>query len=146
LLLTTLFSGLFLSGSLLKFRNNTGDIISICFRGIYRTAGESGNNLTEKLIPLSVILIMIPAVSFAAIFLYRNRKLQLKITLAFIILVIVLILLTAYYGVSVVNQYSCEIIPGIKMLQPVVTLVLAVLAYRGIKKDEERVRSYDRLR
>ena len=38
------------------------------------------------------------------------------------------------------------IIPGIKMVVPLLILIFGILAQRGIKHDENLVRSYDRLR
>ncbi|MCJ7449553.1 MAG: DUF4293 domain-containing protein [Bacteroidales bacterium] len=146
LLLTTLLSGLFLKGSFLNFKNNAGDVININFRGICQTTGENGFDLIEKLIPLSALFILIPVLSIIAIFLFKTRKLQLKATFTLIILVIVLIALALYYGVAVIQRYHAELVPGIKMFIPMLILIFAILAYRGIKKDEDLVKSYDRLR
>jgi hypothetical protein len=146
LLLTTLLSGLFLKGNFLKFINTVDSGIIINFTGIYKATGDRGFDLIEKLLPLSIIFILIPVISVLAIFLYKNRKLQLKITLILIIISILLIAISTYYGISLINSYHTAFVPGIKMLIPFLILVLAILAYRGIKKDEALVKSYDRLR
>jgi Domain of unknown function (DUF4293) len=146
LLLTTLFSVLFLNGSFLKLIDSEGSRIIVNFTGIYKASGDKGFDLIEKLLPLSVIFILIPVISVLAIFLYRNRKLQFKITLILILVSIVLILISTYYGISIVNSYHASFVPGIKMFIPFLILVFAILAYRGIKKDEALVKSYDRIR
>jgi hypothetical protein len=146
LLMTTLLSGLFLKGSILKFKNDAGDMININFIGICQTTGENGFDLIERLIPLSVLFILIPVVSIVAIFLFKTRRLQLKVTFTLIILAIVLIALAVYYGIAVIQRYHAELVPGIKMFIPLVILIFTILAYRRIKKDEDLVKSYDRLR
>jgi peptidoglycan/LPS O-acetylase OafA/YrhL len=144
--MTTLLSGLFLKVDILKFKNDSGDMININFLGIFQTTGENGFDLIERLIPLSVLFILIPIVSIVAIFLFKTRKLQLKATFTLIILIIVLIALLVYYGITVIQRYHSELVPGIKMFIPVLILIFAILAYRGIKKDEDLVKSGDRLR
>jgi amino acid transporter len=59
---------------------------------------------------------------------------------------ICLIILVSYYSYLIVRYYNAELIPGIKMFFPLIILVTALLAYRGISKDENLVKSYDRLR
>jgi hypothetical protein len=146
LLLTTLLSGLFLKGSFLKFIDNEGSRIIVNFTGIYKVTGNKGFDLIEKLLPLSIIFILIPVISGLAIFLYKNRKLQLKITLILIIISIVLIAISIYYGISLINSFHTTFVPGITMFVPFLILVLTILAHRGIKKDEALVKSYDRIR
>jgi hypothetical protein len=146
LLLTTLLSGLFLKGNFLKLIDTEGSGIIVNFTGIYKASGDKGFDLIEKLLPLSIIFILIPVISVLAIFLYKNRKLQLKITLILIIVSILLIAISTYYGISIINSYHASFVPGIKMLIPFLILVFAILAYTGIKKDEALVKSYDRLR
>jgi hypothetical protein len=51
-----------------------------------------------------------------------------------------------YYLFWVIGKYHSELIPGFKMFVPLVILVFGILAYVGIKKDENLVKSYDRLR
>ncbi len=146
LLLTTVLSGLFLKGSFLNFINKAGSEITINFKGIYQIAGEKGYPLIDKLIPISIILILIPVLSILAILLFKKRKLQLKVTLVLIIFAALLIAFSAYYGISVIQSYQATPVPGFKMFVPLLILVFSILAYRSIKKDENLVKSYDRLR
>jgi hypothetical protein len=146
LLLTTLLSGLFLNGNFLKFINTEGSGIIVNFTGIYKVTGDKGFDLIEKLLPLSVLFILIPVISVLAILLYKNRKLQLIITLILIIISILIIAVSFFYGISLINSYHVSFVPGIKVFVPFLILVLAILAYRGIKKDEALVKSNDRLR
>lgn len=91
-----------------------------------------------------VILILTVAVallSVVAIFLFKNRKLQMQTTfVAFLIDLIVLVL----YATNIKNYTE-----GAFALSSVISFVipvLLILAWLGIRKDEKLVRSMDRLR
>jgi hypothetical protein len=144
--LTTLLSLLFLKGSFLNFIDKTGSVIKITFRGILRDKGVQGFELIEKLFPLSVIIILIPALSLITILFFKSRKTQLWLALSGIFLAAGLIIISFYYSCVVSTNYSSEIIPGFKMVLPVLILIFAILAYRGIRKDDRLIKSYDRLR
>ncbi|HUU99689.1 MAG TPA: DUF4293 family protein, partial [Bacteroidales bacterium] len=75
LLLTTIMSVLFLKGSFLRFINNAGSELAIDFMGINQMNNEKGFELVEQMIPLTVIFILIPLISFLAIFLFKKRRL-----------------------------------------------------------------------
>jgi glucan phosphoethanolaminetransferase (alkaline phosphatase superfamily) len=139
LFLTTLLAALFLSGSILTFSD--GSFMSL--KGISESA-STGINVDFPL--LTVILLLVPFVSFVTIFLYKNRRLQMKMTVALIVLILLEIAVVAYYAYTLIVAHNTELGPGAKMVLPPVMLVLAILAYRGIKKDENLVKSYDRLR
>lgn len=146
LLLTTIASGLLLNGSFLKFSTTEGSDIVMKFNGIYQTAGEKGIELIVKTIPLTVVSVLIPVISLLTIFLYKNRKLQIKSALALIILEVLLIAAVAYYALTFIQNNNVSPVPVIKTFIPFVTIILSILACRGIKKDEDVVKSYDRLR
>ena len=144
--LTTLLPLLFLKGSILTFTDKSAFVISLSFRGIFRDAGVQGLEPIEKLLPLTVIIILIPAFSLLAIFIYKNRKTQVWLALSVIILIVGFILVSIYYSWFVITKFEAEINPGFKMVIPLLILILAILAYRGIRKDDLLIKSYDRLR
>lgn len=146
LLLTTIISILFLNGVIIEFAEKAGSFISLYFNEINRSLNGSEVETLDIIIPFSMLLLIIPLFSFVAIFLYKNRKLQMKVVSALILLLILEIIAIIFYAYKVINEYNSELIYGTKLLTPVLNLVLAILAYRGIKKDEELVKSYDRLR
>jgi hypothetical protein len=146
LFLTTLLSLLFLKGSFLTFIDNSGSVIQITFKGIIRDTNTSGFELIEKLLPLSVIIILIPVLSIITILLFKNRRIQLRFALSVILLICVDILVSIYYSWFVIAKYEAGFIPGFKMIIPLLMLISAVIAYRGIRKDDQLVKSYDRLR
>jgi hypothetical protein len=91
------------------------------------------------LLALTAVVIL---VSFATIFLYNNRVLQLNMGKLNIVLLLVLISVAGYlfYTLPVATTL------GLGLLVPVLVFVFTLLANRNIKKDEKLVRSADRLR
>jgi 4-amino-4-deoxy-L-arabinose transferase-like glycosyltransferase len=146
LLLTSLLSVLFLSGSFLTFLNNSETEITVNFRGIWQSAGEGNVTLIGHQIVLSVLIILILLISIAAIFLYRNRKFQMKLTIAIIFLAAASVAVMVFYSFSIIRKFNVDIVPGIKMFMPLIIIIFGILAYRRIEKDENLIRSYDRLR
>jgi hypothetical protein len=61
-------------------------------------------------------------------------------------LVLALILLAGYYSYVIISKYGGVLVLGVKMILPVVMLISSILAFRGIRKDDHLVKSYDRLR
>lgn len=146
LLLTTLLSVLFLNSNILSFINKTGTIIKITFRGLQEGSQLQGFTVTEKFMPLSVVLIIIPLLSIVTIFFFKKRIIQLWLSLILACLILFLILACAHASYLAMSRYSAEIIPDVKMVFPLLMLIFVILAYRGIKKDDRLVKSYDRLR
>jgi hypothetical protein len=146
LLLTTILSGLFLTGNIFSFFNKENSEFIMNFRGLYEVPSDKSYELTETIIPVTLISVLVPLISLITIFLFKNRKLQLKTTLILIMLEVLLIAVVAYYGISSIQRLDAIVAPVFRMFIPVITVILTILAYRGIKKDENLVRSYDRLR
>lgn len=83
--------------------------------------------------------------SIIAIFMFKNRQSQfvldrLNIILNFILLGLFVYLSLNLSGETVVSE------KGIGMFLPIISIVLLVLANKAIKKDEDLVKSVDRLR
>jgi len=146
LFLTTLMSLLFLNGNILRFINNSGSAINIALSGIVSNSGGQGLEVVESVWPLTIITILVAAISLITIFLYRNRKQQLILTKLLIGLVVILILVVCFYSYVIITKYSGTFVPGFKMAIPPVMLILSMLAHRGIRNDDRLVKSYDRLR
>ena len=80
-------------------------------------------------------------ITFIIIFLYKNRQLQLKLSLlSFLLLGACMGLLFSTLPKFI--DYSL----GLGVYTPVIALVLTILAYVFIKKDDKLVKSMDRLR
>ena len=99
---------------------------------------------------LTLTAILIALLSIITIFLYRKRLTQLKLCKLGFFLNIVFIGLFFFYSDFELKQdnpgSTIEIDYGFSVLVPLVTLTLLLLASKAIKKDEDLVRSADRLR
>jgi uncharacterized membrane protein len=100
----------------------------------------------------STILIILTAtaalLAIGAIFLYTNRDLQVRIGYIVIVCSVLLLLVTAllFYNERTLNTQQANIEDQIGLYLPLVSILFASLAIRSIRKDENLVRSMDRLR
>jgi hypothetical protein len=103
---------------------------------------KSESNLL-KLIP---ILFLVAAIlAFVAIFIFKNRKLQFVIGRLTILINLMLLGLLIYVSLTLPGEASVSE-KGIGMFIPILAILLLVLANKAIKKDEDLVKSADRLR
>lgn len=103
---------------------------------------NSGNKLLKV---MAVLFFVSSVLTLIAIFQFKKRQLQfvlgrLSILTNFIILGIVI-----YFSQNLSGEINVSE-KGIGLLIPILTVVFVVIANRAIKKDEELVKSVDRLR
>ena len=100
-----------------------------------------------------ILLIIMAAMgglaALIAIFSFRNRKAQAKLTylpiiLSILIPIMVVVFFTNQSSESAVGADDIE--DQIGLYLPVISLIFGILALRSINKDEKTVRSMDRLR
>jgi len=96
---------------------------------------------------LVAYIIGLGTLSFVAIFLFKNRKSQYRLTMTTLLLTIGFLFLQYYFiedfkKDNVIQTGSYQI----AALLPVVMVILLLMAARGIRKDEKLVKSLDRLR
>ena len=84
--------------------------------------------------------------ALVAIFMFKNRKFQFVLGRLNIILNFILLGLFVYRSLSISGETSDVSEKGIGMLLPIFSIVFLVLANKAIKKDEDLVKSVDRLR
>jgi hypothetical protein len=141
LFLSTILSTLFFKGTIFSFSDLGGSVTKVTFSGILRST-----DLINISLPITILLILIPLLSVLAIFLFKRRNLQLLTGKVLIALITVFIIVLSIYIYTVTSKFNAEISLKFKMAIPVIQLILCFLAYRGIKKDDDLVKSYDRLR
>ena len=98
----------------------------------------TGENLT---LTISVFTIIISALSLFTIFLFSKRKIQMMLTKVLITLIILFICAICYSALTIFGVGS-----WINVIIPALQLLLAILAFLGMKQDDNLVKSYDRLR
>jgi Domain of unknown function (DUF4293) len=146
LLIMAVLSSLLIPGSILNFTDKTGSVIRVSFNAVVRDNAGKATEIIEKLLPLSVLIVLITVMSLATIFFFKNRKIQIQLSRFLIFLAAILVVAIIHICLRIVSKFESEIIPGLKMILPVLILIISILALRGIKKDDRLVKSYDRLR
>jgi len=98
------------------------------------------NQVYVALLGLSTTLTLVSIVS------YKKRQNQFVMGRLNIILNLILLGLFVYRSLNVSGETPVVSEKGIGMFLPIVAIVLLVLANKAIKKDEDLVKSVDRLR
>ncbi len=111
----------------------------------YGLSKEGEALLAQDNILVISLLVGAAILAVISILLFKNRKLQfvlgrLNILLNFILLGVFVYWSLTLSGEAIVSE------KGIGMLIPVISIVLLVMANKAIKKDENLVKSVDRLR
>ncbi len=142
LLAIAILSGMLLSGDIIRLAAGDSVIFGLSFKGM----GDMGGEVVQRLWPMTVILALVPLLALAGILLYKNRPLQMRLTMIVLLLSLGTIILGAFYILMLDRKIDITVIWRVKAVFPLITAILAWLAYRAILRDEIKVRSYDRLR
>jgi peptidoglycan/LPS O-acetylase OafA/YrhL len=82
-----------------------------------------------------------------AIFIYKNRRMQMKLVRGSVVLILIMIGIFFFYAVPLLEDASGTLaVYEIGSYMPLIAFVFLILAYRGILSDEKLIRSADRLR
>ncbi|MDX1665986.1 MAG: DUF4293 domain-containing protein [Saprospiraceae bacterium] len=96
---------------------------------------------------LIILFTLAGVMSVLGIFAYNNRRLQMRLTVFSIIANFIGIVLGILYFMQSSSPVPAEEInDGFGLYLPIIAIVLNLLAYRYISKDEQLVNSMDRLR
>lgn len=115
--------------------------------GMYHSVDAAGNALEAAnyfvYIPLTVVIL----INLLALVAYKNRSRQMMwVRLTFIVLAIVFALSTlTVMGVKALAPEDV-FVPGMALVSPFFAFVCNYLALRAIRKDEELVKSVNRIR
>ena len=120
----------------------------LCFYPMAEVFFSNGEELRLAMgstIPYSALIIIMPILSFATIFLYKKRILQMRLCSFNIVLNVLTILFSGLCIYIAYEQDSRLVILWPSVIMPI-NIILLYLAARAIGKDEALVRSLDRLR
>ncbi|MCH2034515.1 MAG: DUF4293 domain-containing protein [Tenacibaculum sp.] len=101
------------------------------------------SSISEKIVP--VLFFVSALLSIVTIFLFNNRKLQFVLGRLNILTNLFLLGVLVYLSLTLSGEAAVSE-KGIGMFLPVIIIVLLVIANKAIKKDEDLVKSVDRLR
>jgi len=102
--------------------------------------------------PIFVVLMLIVGLALFCIFLYKNRKLQFRLTVLNAVLALAAIALQYFKVQDTANVLqaggktitSASYLPGAFL--PILIFIFLLMAAKGIYKDEKLIKSLDRLR
>ena len=118
--------------------------------------GQSATKMTTW--PLVTLAIVAGVIGLGCIFLFKNRRLQMRLATLGFMTTLVYVFLLFFWAVdkyadvlsnaakSFVNDAKPEVVWGVGAFIPMAALVFFFLAQRAIRKDEAMVRAADRLR
>lgn len=116
--------------------------VSAWLGNLWKTA--AGWIQAEDVILLLILFLLSTVLSLSSIFLFKNRKLQLRLGLVNILLNILLVGYLTYSLSNLPGGFNSE--KGIGLLAPFISIMLLIIANRYIRKDEKLVKSVDRFR
>ncbi len=96
-------------------------------------------------LPILIAFIVVAVLAIIAIFQYKKRQNQFVVNRLNMIVNLFLLGFFVYRALNLSGETAVSE-KGIGMLIPVISIVFLVLANRAIKKDEDLVKSVDRLR
>jgi hypothetical protein len=117
------------------------------YRGILQMNSNGTVHSAINSNPTSFLFGIILIINTIAIFKYKNRKQQFRLTtINFILILIYIILLAVDIYLGLRKIAGSDLLLKIPVVLPVIALIVDYLAMRGISKDENLVKSMDRLR
>ncbi|MFC0875995.1 DUF4293 domain-containing protein [Saccharicrinis sp. FJH2] len=141
LFLVVVLTGVILATNILSF-TNTG----LIFLSPYRLYNETGITIKEAM-PLATLFHLSFILVATAIFFYKKRVIQIRISIFSLVLYLGSYALIAYYYFTFKKDLSLEFNSfKIGAVIPLINAILLYLAVRSIGKDEALVRSLDRIR
>jgi hypothetical protein len=93
-----------------------------------------------------ILLGLSTAITVYSIISFKKRQTQFVLNRLNIILNLILLGLFVYHSLNISGEIPAVSEKGIGMFLPILAIVLLVLANKAIKKDEDLVKSVDRLR
>jgi hypothetical protein len=145
LLISAISSVFLIKGGIINLIDNAGQKYHTAFSGTFKLS-SSGPELITGSVSLSALIIIIPVLSIITLLLFKWRRIQKVLSLVIISLSSCLIILLVYYSFILMRNYDSELIPGFKMVLPLIILIAGIFAYKGISGDAKLIKSYDRLR
>lgn len=116
---------------------------------VYNACGFVLEGKSILSLPIYPFLSGIAFISLGSIFLYKKRKVQLRLNqVNYLLILVAIVLIFLDFGKieKALGDDAKTVSYGIGMFLPVACLVFTFLANRGIKKDEKLIKSLDRLR
>jgi len=115
------------------------------YAGIKQT-GVEGAIFKLNALPVAILLGLIILLSAYSIIAYKKRFIQLRITTFNMLLLIGFYIMIAAYRFLLINLDIIGANYGFPLIMPLIALIFTYMANRAIKKDEDLIKSVDRIR
>jgi len=116
----------------------------IMVSGLYQKTKGTSQKL-QAFLPLLISTVAVGVMCFAAIFCFRNRTMQKRVIMATIAMIGGLSFWIFNYARRIPGDID-NASYGAGAFVPALAIIFCILAVRGIRKDEQLLRSADRLR
>lgn len=124
-----------------------GNLIGLEGNLIFKNFGVYGEQISDNSTwGMFIILLLSSLISFATIFLYKNRMLQIRMSIFNTILLIGYYITFIAFMVILQKRYLASFHLSWGLCLPLITIIFNYLAIRAIGKDEVLVKATDRLR
>ena len=111
-----------------------------------KTVGESPEMLYNTF-PIIILAVVTTVLTIFTIFIYKNRTLQMRICVYNILLTVGLVVAIIIYYYLIRNNFKLSSHAfSYSVLLPFVNVILLFQAFRGIRRDDLLLKSYNRLR
>jgi len=99
-------------------------------------------------ISFQILAVLAAVASLAAVFLFNNRPVQMALSrLTLVVCILILVLCSIFFYMDYQLIKADSLVSGeFGLLSPILGIIFSILALRFIKKDENLVKSSDRLR
>ncbi|MBE9468947.1 MAG: DUF4293 domain-containing protein [Bacteroidetes bacterium] len=122
----------------------TGNAYCFNYLGIVNL---QSNDLLVKILPIVILLILILIIGLFSIFRFKKRKFQIKLGKINIIFLAALVAIEVLSLHRIIYYFKAENFKCLfPLILPVISIILILLANKAIRKDEDLVRSVDRIR
>lgn len=146
LFLAAILAGVLFFAPIAAFEHGS-DLMKLTIYGVgNQTSSQYFSNIYS--LPLLILTLLLVAIPFITIFMYKKRELQLKLSSLNVFLNAILCgMIFLYYSSNIQKTLVTENISYLfGTYIPLINMVLSILAMRWIKKDIDLIRSIDRLR
>ena len=113
------------------------------FSGIYESGTE---RIVTGVLPFQILVVVVAVINFVTIFLFKNRRLQMRAAVFNMLLMAGILVLAGWYIYFAMRELEAQVYYQVTLLFPLLAMILTWLAFRNILKDELLVRSADRIR
>lgn len=109
------------------------------------THPETGNQVMS-VIAMAVLPVLSTFLSFFTIFLYKNRRFQMNLCKINLLILVALMAVEVIYYFRIGEILDTQGKPMFMAVMPLLSFIFVVLANRSIKKDDNLIKSADRIR